>query len=115
MVAPVEPEQLPLPLEPREQVHRPLPHPLQPRQRIARVVHLEINTLVVMPQHELAAVLEVPILDVDERLPKVRHPEQELLLHLLELAALDLPVPRSLVEPEREELVLPTEFLCKEF
>ena len=74
-------------------------------ERVARVVHLEVDALVLVLEQQLAAVLEVAVLDVDERLAEVGQPEEQLVLHLLELAALDLPVARALVEAEGEELV----------
>ena len=40
--------------------------------------------------------------------------EQELLFHLLQLAAFDLPVARALVEAEREELVVAAKALGEE-
>src|SRR5207248_1641851 len=98
----------------REDVDRPLPHARQRLERVARMVHLQIDALVLVLEHELAAVLEVAVLDVDERLPEVGQPEQQLVFDLLELAALDLPVARALVEPEGEELVAAAELLGEE-
>ena len=44
----------------------------------------------VVPQEQLAAVIEVRVVDVEEGAPGVRQLEEELLLHRLELARLDL-------------------------
>src|ERR1700748_1680766 len=60
-------------------------------------------------QQQLAAVLEVAVLDQDHRLAAVGQHPQQLVLHLLELAAHDLPVAAALREPERIELLLDAE------
>lgn len=62
---------------------------MQVAQRIARIVHLEVDTLVAVAQVQLAAIIVVAIFDIDERLAKVRQPEQQLLLNFLELARRD--------------------------
>src|SRR6476619_707460 len=62
-----------------------------------------------MAGQPLAAVLEVAILDHDHRLTAVGQHPQQLILHLLELAAHDLPVAAALGEPERVELLLDAE------
>src|SRR5690606_4584861 len=54
------------------------------------VVDPQIDPPVVVPQEELPAVLVVAVLHEDEGVPRVRELLQELLLHLLELAGLDL-------------------------
>ena len=73
------------------------------------MVELEVDALVLVAQEELAAVVEVAVDDVDERLAEVRQAEQQPLLHLLELARLDLPVARPLVETEAVELLVDAE------
>src|SRR5437764_14641178 len=60
-------------------------------------------------QQQLAAVLEVAILDHDHGLAAVGQRPEQLVLHLLELAAHDLPVAAALGEPERVELLLDAE------
>src|SRR6202000_3052530 len=60
-------------------------------------------------QEQLAAVLEVAVLDDDRRLAAGREHAQELVFHLLELAAHDLPVARALLEAERIELLIDAE------
>src|ERR1044071_8454735 len=60
-------------------------------------------------EQQLAAVLEVAILDHDHRLAAVGQHPQQLVLHLLELATHDLPVAAALGEPERVELLLDAE------
>src|SRR5262249_53357476 len=78
-------------------------------ERVARLRAVEIRTLVDMAQEQLAAVLEVAVLDDDHRLAAVGQHLEELILHLLEFAAHDLPVARALLETERVELLLDAE------
>src|SRR5215212_6878368 len=109
VVAAIVPQDLPLAVDPGEDVGRTFPHPLEVQKRVSRMVQLQIDTFVLVLEQELPAVVEVPVLDVDERLAVVGQAEQELLLHLLELAALDLVVAGALVVTERIELLLLTE------
>src|SRR5262249_39442736 len=109
VVAPVEAHELALAVDLGHEVDRPLPDAVHVGQRVAAVVELEVDALVPVVHEELAAILEVPVDDVDERLPVVGEPEEQLVLHLLELAALDLPISRALVEAERVELLLGAE------
>src|SRR5262245_29669086 len=67
-----------------------------------------------MTQEQLRAVLEVAILDEHDRLAEVGQALQQLLLHFLELAALDLVVTGALVEAEGEKLVRTAEILGEE-
>src|SRR5262249_16755458 len=67
------------------------------------------DALVLVAQQQLRAILEVAVLDIDERLPEVGQLEQQPILDLLELAGLDFPVAAALVEAEVEELLLAAE------
>ena len=85
---------------------RALPHADQRGQRLARVVGAQIDAVVLVLEQELAAVSVVRVDDVDERIAEVRELEEQLLLHLLELAALDLEAIVPPGEAERVELLL---------
>src|SRR5207237_7249592 len=65
--------------------------------------------LVDVAEQQLALVLEVAVLDDDHRLAAVGQHAEQLVLHLLELAAHDLPVAAALGEPERIELLFDAE------
>src|SRR5205823_6248723 len=93
---------------------RPLPDARQAFERVARVIHFQIRALVLVLEQQLAAVLEVALFDVDERLPEVGEPKEQLVFDLLELAALDLPIARALVEAERKELLFAAKLLGEE-
>src|SRR5947208_86704 len=85
-------QDLALPLDLREQADRSRPQLRRVPECVAGLRAVEVDALVDVAQQQLALVLEVAVLDEDHRLPAVRqHPEQ-LILHLLELAAHDLPV-----------------------
>src|SRR5438046_1038100 len=85
VVGAVEGEELPFAFHDRRDVHRAPPDAEQRRQRVARLVELQIQAVVLVHHQELAAVLEVAVLNVDERLAEVRELEEELLLDGAEL------------------------------
>src|SRR5262249_32575387 len=90
-------------------VHGALPEPHEASHDLLRVILPQVHPLVVVLQEELAAVLEVRVFDVDERTPRVRELEEELVLDLLELARLDL-VPLVPARPaEAEEFLIAAE------
>src|SRR5262249_14208383 len=92
-----------------EEVRRPLPDAGQAGQGVARVVELQVDPLVAVADEDLPAVLEVPVLHVDERLALGGEPGQQAILDLLGLPAVDLPVAGALVEAERVELLIDAE------
>ena len=69
---------------------RPRPEAVQVAERVLGVVELQVDPEVLVLQVQLAAVPVVAVLDADDRLAEVGQAEQEPLLDLLELAALDL-------------------------
>src|SRR6185369_4722984 len=109
VLLPVVPEQRAAPLHLAVKVHRPPPEGLHVPERVARVVELQIDAVVLVDEVELAAVLEVAVLDRDRRLAEVGEHVEELLLHLLELALHDLPALVLLVVAEGEEPLLHAE------
>ena len=76
---------------------------------LARVVGAEVDALVIVLEEQLAAVVVVRVLDVDERVARVRELEEELLLDLLELARLDLVALVAVRPREAEQLVVAAE------
>src|SRR5205807_817859 len=69
----------------------------------------QIQPLMIVAQEQLAAVLEVRVLDVDERVARVGQREEQLLLHRLELPRLDLVSLVAIGPREGEQLVLAAE------
>src|SRR5215510_8919921 len=107
-------QKLPFTFDLCQQADRPGPEFRGVTQCVTGLGAVEIDALVDMAQQQLAAVLEVAVLDHDHRLAAVgQHPEQ-LVLHLPELAAHDLPVAAALREPERVELLLDAELQGEE-
>src|SRR3954465_6548906 len=82
------------------------PHRLQVRQRVLRVIDAQVHSVVAVREQQLAAVLEVRVDHLDDRLPEVGELLQELALYLLELAVEDTPAVRLLVEAVDEQLLL---------
>src|SRR5687767_15272349 len=109
MLAAVEAHHHLLALDDREEVHGALPYADEALHDLARVVGAEIHALVIVLEEELAAVVVVRVLDVDERVARVRELEEELLLDLLELARLDLDALVPIRPRDREELVVAAE------
>ena len=109
MLAAIEANRHLLGLDQGEEVHGPLPHAHEALHDLARIVGTEIDALVIVAEQELAAVVVVRVLDVDERVAGVRELEEELLLHLLELARLDLVALVSVRPGEAEELLVAAE------
>src|SRR5438045_7904458 len=99
-------EDLALPVDDGDEVDGAAPDALQGGQRRLGVLLVQVGALVAVPQQQLGAVVVVGVLHEDERLAEVGELEEDLLLHLLELARVDLVVAAALVEPEGEELVL---------
>src|SRR5271165_5502411 len=71
-------------------MHRTGPKAVEMTECVLRVVQLQIDAEVLMKQIELSAVAVIAVLDPDDRLTEVGQVEQQPLLDLLELAALDL-------------------------
>src|SRR5678816_684557 len=88
------------------QVAGPAPDGLEVPERLPGVVRLEILTIVLVGQQQLAPVLEVPVHHLDDRLTEVGELAEELVLHLAELAVEDLPAVPLLVEAVDEQLLL---------
>src|ERR1700712_3933104 len=82
-----------------------LPYALERAEHLARVVDLEVEALVVVLEQQLATVFVVGVRDVDEGLARVGEREEDLLLHLLELAGLDLPAIALFVVAKGVELL----------
>src|SRR5438105_9147311 len=106
MIAAVEPHQHAFSVDAGDDPDRPAPHRLQLHQGVLRVVDAQVDAVVPVREQELAAVLEVAVDHLDDRLAEVGELLQELLLHLLELAVEDLPAVRLLVEAVDEQLLL---------
>src|SRR6185312_15113319 len=102
-------KQLALAVDLRQQRDRTRPQLRSVAERVACLARIEIRALVDVAQEQLAAVLEVAVLDDDHRLAAVGQHLQELVFHLLELAAHDLPVAGALLEAERIELLVDAE------
>src|ERR1700722_17019426 len=101
----VEAEHLLLALDDGQQVDRAAPDAAERRQSRAGLVDLQVGPLVPMADEELAAVLVVGVLDVDEGVAEVGQREEHLVFDLLELARVDLVVAAAIVHRKREELV----------
>src|SRR6185369_5511709 len=86
----VEAQERRLLLDLRVDLHRTTPQTHHRLEHLARPVDTEIDALMIVREQQLAAIAEVGVLHVDERLPRVRELEEQLVLHLGELAALDL-------------------------
>src|SRR5271165_7578433 len=71
-------------------MHRTGPKAVEMTECVLRVVQLQIDTEVLVKQIELSSVAVVPVLDPDDRLTEIGQVEQQPLLDLLELTALDL-------------------------
>src|SRR5439155_747169 len=115
MIAAVEAHQHALAVDAGDDPYRPAPHRLQVDQRVLRVVDAQVDAVVTVREQELAAVLEVAVDHLDDRLAEVGELLEQLLLHLLELAVEDLPAVRLLVEPVDEQLLLGGEIGGEEF
>ena len=105
MIGPVERQQGGPPVDDRLDVHRTGPEAVEVTQRVLGVVELQVDAEVLVLQVQLAAVAVVAVLDPDDRLAEVGQVEQQPLLDLLELAALDLVRVVLVVVLEAEELV----------
>src|SRR5438876_2268861 len=106
MVAAVEAHQHALAVDAGDDAYGPAPHRLQIDQRVLGVVDAQVDAVVTMREEQLAAVLEVAVDHLDDRLAEVGELLEQLLLHLLELAVEDLPAVRLFVEPVDEQLLL---------
>src|SRR4051812_5299957 len=85
---------------------RTLPNLEQVRERVLGVVRLQLHAAIAVLQKQLAAILIVGVLHINDRPTDVREIKQQPLFYLLELAAFDLVVARIVVEPEGKQLVL---------
>src|SRR5437762_3180917 len=96
-------------LDHRRHAHGSFPNADQRAQRFLCVVGAKVDALVLVFQEQLAAVFEVAVLDIDERITRIGELEQELLFDLLELARVDLVALVSIRPREAEKLVLAAE------
>src|SRR5206468_119453 len=92
--------------ERRFDMNRTLPELVKVREGVLSVVGLQLDAAVAVLEKQLAAVLIVAVLDVNDRPADVREIKQQALFHLLKFAAFDLVVAGILVESEGKELVL---------
>src|SRR5882757_866945 len=102
-------QQLALAFDFCQQAHRPSPQLRSISQSVAGLRAIEVHAFMDMAEQQLAPVLEVAVRHHDHRLAAVGQLLEQLILHLLELAAHDLPVAAALGEPERVELLLDAE------
>src|SRR5215471_10008407 len=110
MFAPVESQDGGLSFRHRRHADRTLPQPGERTERLLRIIRTQVDALVLVAQEQLAPVLEVGVLHVDEGIARIGELEQELVFDLAKLARIDL-VPLVAVRPaEAEELVLAAEF-----
>src|SRR5262245_6583572 len=96
-------------LQDRFNMDRTFPKLVQVGERVLSVVRLQLNAAVAVLEEQLAAVLVVPILDIDDRPADVRQIKQQPLFHFVEFAAFDFIIARILVESEGKELVAAAE------
>src|SRR5205823_5663686 len=89
VIGAVEAEHRRLSVEDRLQVDRARPDVLYVGQRVPGLVQLQIYPIMLVPQQQFAAVAVVAVDDVDPRLAEVGQTEEQSLLDLLELPALD--------------------------
>src|SRR5262249_10531554 len=78
------------PIDTRFYMHWTCPEAVEVPQRVLGMVELQVDSEMVMVQVKLAAVPVVAVLDPDDRLAEVGQTEQQAILDLLELTALDL-------------------------
>ena len=87
-----------LAVDDRLQMHRPAPEELEVGQRVRRLVQAQVDSVVLVPQQQFAAVAVVAVHYIDPRFAEVRQAEQQPLLDFLELARLDDVLPRLLLD-----------------
>src|SRR5689334_17151664 len=87
-------------------MHRPLPKLIQVGEGVLGVLQLQLHAAEAVLQVELAPVLVVAVLHIDDRPSDVREIEQKPFFYLFELAALDLVVAAVGVVAEGKQLVL---------
>src|SRR5438309_625231 len=109
MISTIERQQGRPPVDARLQMDRSRPQAVEMTQRVLGVVEPQVDAEILVMQVKLAAVAVVGILDPDDRLTEIRQVEQEPLLDLLELAALDLVHLGLVIVPVAEELVAAAE------
>ena len=83
-------------------------------QRVLRIIDPQIDAFMAVVEQQFTAVFEIPVGDVDERLPKVRQGEEQLLFHAFPIAVGDLVDAALRIERVREELVLVAELFGEE-
>ena len=105
MIISIEREERRTPVDARLEVDRSRPEAVQVTERVLGVVEPEVHAEILVMQVELAPVAVVGVLDPDDRLPEIRQVEQQPLLDLLELAALDFVHLGLVVVAIAEELV----------
>src|SRR5215471_14506477 len=99
----VEREQLAFALDNGLQMHRPRPDREQILQRILSIIEAQVNTFVTMIEQQFAAVFEIAVGDIDERLSEIRQREEKLLLDALPVSVGNLVDPALGVELIREK------------
>src|SRR5262249_27234751 len=98
----------------RLQMDRPAPDGLYVCQRVGRLVQLQVEPVMLVPQEQFAAVAVVAVHHVNPRFAEVGQAEQEPLLNLSKLPRLDDVILALLVVVERKKLMLLTKLRRQE-
>ena len=93
----------------RPNMDRPFPQVIQVGERVLGVLQLQLNAAEAVLQVELAPVLVVAVLHIDDRPADVREIEQQPLFYLFKLTAFDFVVAAVGVVTEGKQLVLAAE------
>src|SRR5271157_2299376 len=109
MIGSIKRQQRGPPISDRLDMHRTGPKAVEMAECVLRVVKLQIDAEVLVKQVELSSVAVIPVLDPDDRLTEIGQVEQQPLLDLLELTALDLVSVVLIVVLVTEELMTSAE------
>jgi hypothetical protein len=102
-------------LDHRRQANRPLPNPKQATHDFLCIVLPQVGALMIVPQQELTSVVEVGVLDVNDRVSAVGQLEKKLLFDGAELPRFDFVSLVAIGPSEGKELVLLNEIRRQEF
>ena len=97
-------------LDHRLQVDRPGPDDLQVGHGVRRLVHLQIDAVVLVPQQQLSPVFVIAVYHKDPRFAEIRQAEKQALLDFGKLTRLNDVLLRVIIKGEGEHLVLHAEF-----